>query len=278
MGFFNQNQSWNYGGYQGQPQQMEKIASTLTPEEQDRLRKKTSQFSISLTQDEQLRGICNHRSADGTQDTLVQDPITGAFRCTTCGYTFRQVEADMTADELKKAVDQIVDILQTIKLMYIDLPVEAAREYFQIIPLIEKIPQLFEFAAKNFTKHETYNWNLHNGNQNIFGMFQNLQNMFGGFQAQPNMGYGMPQQPIPPQQPVMGQPMMGPAPMMGQPMMGGFGYNGASAEFMNPPTGYQPQQYAGYTAPQQTGPAQPTVDISAVETPKTDQTENDLKA
>lgn len=275
--------NWNYGGYQ-QPQPMEKVASTLTPEEMERLKKKSSQFSITLTQEEQLRGICNHRSEDGTQDTLVQDPVTGAYRCTTCGYVFHQVSSDMTAEELKKAVEQIVDILQTIKLMYLDLPVEAAREYFQIIPLIEKIPQLFEFAAKNFTKHETYNWQYYNGNANIYGMFQNLQNMFGGgFQQpmQPQMGAPM-GQPVPPQQPMMGAPMMG-APMYGAPQPGAnaFGFPGAS-DFMNAPRpGYQPQMYGGYSAPQQTTPAQPTVNIAAApaaEQPATDSTKSDLKA
>lgn len=214
--------------YNGMAQPVQKFNNPLTPEQIKRLQQKQDQFSLGLTEEEMLRGVCNHRNAEGTGDALVFDPVTGVARCTICGYQFRPVEANVTPEEIRDDVDRIVDILQTIKLMYIDLPAEAAMEYFQIIPLISKIPQLFEFAAKNMAKHETFNWQYNNRNMGTMTMFQNLQNMFAGGAMNPNMGMQMG---MAPQQPGYGfNPAMGMAPQMSAPVAptNGFGYPGAS--------------------------------------------------
>ena len=248
---------FNYQGMQGQP--MPKFNNTLTAEEIKRLQQKGAQFSLSITQDEYLRGICNHRTADGTQDALMYDNITGEATCSICGYKFKPVDTSLTPEEIKDAVDNIVDILQTTKLLYIDLPAEAAKEYFQIIPLIGKVPQLFEFAAKNFAKHEYNAWSYNNHNMGGIAMLQNLSSMFGGgmqpnFVQQPQFnGYAMnPQQPV-------GYPN-GMVPQM--PGQNPFGYPGASAPMMGMPQMGAPvqQPVAGGYAPQTQGYAyQPNV-------------------
>lgn len=233
------------GGYQynGMQQAVPKVQNVLTPEQIKELQQQRSQFSLGLTEKERLQGICTHRSADGMSDTIVYDNATGIASCVICGYQFRPVEPDTSYETIKDATDRIVDILQTIKIMYTDLPAEAAREYFQIIPLIGKIPQLFEFAAKNLSKHEMNNWSYNAHNMGGMAMLQNLSTMFGGMgmNQQPqfnnmgmnpqfnNMNMGMGQQ-VPfngyamnPNQPV-GYPNGG---MMGQ---NPFGYAGASQQ------------------------------------------------
>lgn len=239
------------GGYQFngmQNGQIPKIPNVLNAEEIKELQQQRSQFSLGLTKKESLQAACNHRTADGMQDTLVYDNVTGLATCTICGYQFRPVEADASYDTIKESADRIVDILQTIKIMYTDLPAEAAKEYFQIIPLIGKIPQLFEFAAKNFAKHEFNGWSYNNHNMGGIAMLQNLSSMFGGGMQQPNFvqqpqfnGYAMnPQQPV-------GYPN-GMAPQM--PNQNPFGYPGASAPMAGmgvapmaapQPAGYAPQ-------------------------------------
>ena len=131
------------------------------------------------------------------------------------------------------------------------------------IPLINKIPQLFEFAAKNMTKHETYNWQYNNRNMGAINMFNNLQSMFAG-------GMMMQQQP----QPAYQQPMMQQTPFMGgassgYPVSNGFGYPGASVANPAFNQGYQPGAPGfAYTPNVQaaTAPAQATV--TAPEAPK----------
>lgn len=250
------------GGYQFngmQNGQMPKIPNVLNAEEIKELQQQRSQFSLGLTKKESLQAACNHRTADGMQDTLVYDNVTGIATCTICGYQFRPVEAEATYETIKEASDRLVDILQTIKIMYTDLPAEAAKEYFQIIPLIGKVPQLFEFAAKNFAKHEYNGWSYNNHNMGGIAMLQNLSSMFGGgmqpnFVQQPQFnGYAMnPQQPV-------GYPN-GMAPQM--PVQNPFGYPGASAPMMGMPQMGAPvqQPVAGGYAPQTQGYAyQPNV-------------------
>lgn len=263
--------------YQGMQNPTPKFNNVLTQEQIKQLQQKQQQFSLGLTEEERLRGICNHRSADGNSDTLVFDPVTGTARCVICGHEFKPIDPDMGLDSIRSAADTVVDILQTIKLMYIDLPAEAGAEYFQIIPLIEKIPQLFEFAAKNMAKHEIYNWQYNGKNMGAVSMFQNLQNMFAsgvGFnpnmQPQPMMGGAMPNPAF----------MGGMAPQQPQPMMGGypagnaFGYPGAGMAQPNPAFGAAPQGYAPATAgyqftptAQQVPPTTPAP-VAAPEAPK----------
>lgn len=219
--------------YQGVPQPVTKFDNTLNAEQIKQLQQNQETFSLALTQDEYLRAICNHRSADGTHDTLTFDQITGEARCLICGYKFKPVDASISIESVKEDVDRIIDVIQTIKLMYIDFPPEAAKEFMQIIPLMLKIPKLFEFAAKNMTKHEANNWLFNNRNMGAVSMLNNLQNTFGmmngGFQPQfQQQPMGMPG--MAPQNPyaMPGQPVGMPNP--------GFGYPGASV----PNPGYAP--------------------------------------
>lgn len=208
----------NYGYGMPQPQTQEtKFHNVLTPDQINRLTAKVNQFSLAMTDEERLRGICNHRNKEGTSDTLVQDPITGEYTCQICGYRFRPVDPNLTTDEIQEAVNTIVDILQTVKLMYTDLPADAAADYFQIIPLIEKIPQLFEFAGKTMSKY-SLNDQYAGRNMGTMQMFNNLNALFGG-----GMGF---------QQPAYQQPA-------GYPQQAGFGYPGASAGYMPGTTGFQ---------------------------------------
>lgn len=245
------------GGYFWNPQQVQaqpKVMNALTEDEIKQLQQTSNQFSLGLTEKESLQAACTHRVADGSHDSLVFDPITGVARCTICGYEFRPVDENTDISEIRDSAEKIVDILQTIKLLYTDLPANAAREYFQIIPLIMKTPQLFEFAAKNFAKHELNSWQYNNQNMGGIAMLQNLGAMFGSGQPmmgaqQPMMGQPMNNQFVGyPQQPMMGQPMM----MGAQPGVNPFGYAGASQQQpVNPGYQYQPGQV------QQ--PVQPTV-------------------
>ena len=250
---------YNYNGYQ---QPVPKVMNNLSQEEIKTLMAQTSQFSLGLTERESLQAACSHRTIDGTSDSLVYDPETGKARCTICGYEFRPIEEGASYETIKEASDRIIDILQTIKIMYTDLPSNAAREYFQIIPLIGKVPQLFEFAAKNFAKQEYNAWSYNNANMGGAAMFQNLNNMFGA-----SMGF-QPQQPqFAGYNPYAAQPQgqVG----MPQPMMNPFGYNGASQGYQPMTAGYQyqPTSQPSPVAPTVQAPTAPSVvDVPANET------------
>ena len=253
------------GGMQQQPNNY-RIASTLTPEQIKMLRNQASTFSLGLTQEEMLRAICNHRSEDGLSDTLVYDPVTGIAKCTICGYEFRPIEPDVDYETIKEDVKRVQDILQTTKLMYIDLPAEAAREFYPILAMLDKVPQLVEYAAKNMAKHDNYNYMYNDRNMGAAAMFANLSNMFTNM----SMNYQQPQQP---NYGFYNQPAGFPQSAYPQPQVNPFGYNGQAPAPMAPtytpgtPNGfaYQPGQTPVAPAPA-AAPTTPAADATVTQT------------
>ena len=240
--------------YQGYQQPQPKIMNYLTEEEIKMLQQQTSQFSLGLTEKEVLLGRCAHRTPDGYQDTLTYDNETGLAKCTICGYEFKPVSASTSIADIEDATLKIIDVLQSIKLLYTDIPHSAAREYFQIIPLIGKIPELFKHAAKSFNKYENNTWNANQYNMGGMAMLSNLGAMLGApVQQQPMYAQ--------PQQPMMGQPVAPgfPGAAYGAPMGNPFGYAGASQAYQpaQPGYAYQPNQTASVVEPTVSAPAAP---------------------
>ena len=280
---FNNNPYGNFGqqqwipqgtGYQfngGQPA-AQKINNVLTAEEIQRLVQKENQLSLQLTEKEVLRAKCNHRRADGLDDAIVEDPVTGLARCQICGYEFRPVEDWSSPEIIQDSVNAILDILQTIKIIYTTMPADVAAEYFQIIPLIEKIPELFKYAVKDYTKRVQYDPYTYNnksmGVMNLFNMLCGGMGQPAAYnpqmdpnvqQAQPQFnpafgaGYAAPQFAAAPQY----------VPGYGMPMSNGFGV---------PAQGYAPQT-AGFqynpqpqVAPQAAAPATDAATQTTTET------------
>lgn len=232
-----------YGQQQSVP--VQKTKNALTPEEIKSLRKNVGTFSLALTREEVLRGICTHKDENGAE--TLRENADGSVTCSVCGYTF-DPKQNCTEDILQGYVADIVDVLQTIKLLYIDIPAETAREYFQLIPLIEKIPKLFKVASENFNRHENSLNYRYNGTPSTINLYQMLNN------GSLNTGYAtqMPYQ----QQPMYNDPMMAQQPVgMGMPYQqpqfqqsNGFGYPGAVPQ----PQGYQPTTVGFEYTPNQT--------------------------
>jgi len=263
MGFggIPQGTGYQYNGFQ--PQQVPQIKNWLTNEEIDRLVRKENQFSLVLTEVDKMRATCNHRFNNG-QDAITTDK-DGRCMCNICGYEFEPMSENTDEDTLNEVVKATVDVLQTVKLLYLDMPDEVAREYFAIIPLIEKIPKLFTMAVKSYQKYEGYNpYGFNNKNMNTMQMYSMIAGILGGQQpmggfAQPMGGYAQPQPGMGFGQPTMSQTMGGfaqPQPGMGfgQPMGQPYTSNGF---VMNQPVGYQPStQGVAYVPNQQAAPQQ----------------------
>ena len=209
----------NFNGFNGQ--QAQPVKNALTDDQIKMLQQQGSTFSLGLTEKDILRAKCTHRAPDGMRDSLVFDPNTGIARCTICGYEFQPLDADTNIDEVLSSVTRITDILQTIKIFFPTLPPDAVGEYFQIIPLLEKTPELFKLAVKEFGKGDINPWNYSGANMGGAAMFANLVNSFGnGF---------MPQQPTYQQQ-FMNQPQFTTPQPNVMPQANAFGFPGASQQ------------------------------------------------
>ena len=231
----------------------------LTSDEINQLMKKDNAFSLAMSETDILRANCTHRTADGMRDALVEDPVDGSVQCSICGYKFRPLSETTSVEAIKEAVSQVIDILQTIKLLWVDINSDAAREFFPITGLLEKVPSLFELAAKDFAKHGNLNpWSYNNSNMSAVALFQTLSGIINGnYQASPQMMGGMGYQ----QPGAMPNGMMGgmgyqqPPTPFGMPVSNGFGYVGGGYMPTTDSNGFQ----TTYGAPQQQAPVQQPV-------------------
>ena len=264
-GYYNQpNNFW-----QGQSVNVDtkSFCQTLTEDEMKVLTQAQDEFTLGITKEEQLKAICMHRDLQGHSMLDTTSSIVGEAKCKICGETFNIVDGCSDQD-IEDAVNNLLDVLQTTKTLYVDMPVEAARKFYTIIGMLKKVPALYKIASENFTKHENaiIGWRLghntpNNGYQAIYsGFYGPNPGMYGYGMAPgmaPNPAYNQPN-------PYYGAPMMG-APIPPQNQGNPFGVNGAPVA---PP--YSPSiqgfQYAAAPAPTPIAPVAPAAPVKP-ETP-----------
>lgn len=168
----------------------------LTKEEMATLKQKAPGFTLAVDQITALKAICTHRNQEG--DTLIQNP-DGTATCSICGTKFRPVNA--TVEDVKQIFQSAIDCLETMKIMYLDIPNDVTKGYFQMIPFLEKAPQLYQVALDHYSRYGNTSVmsNNYNGSGNAFALFNAMMNP--GMM----MGMGMPQQQMPYGQPGMAQ-------------------------------------------------------------------------
>ena len=248
FGFYGQQPVWN-----GQSVNVDarSFCQTLTEEEMNSLKQAQEEFTLGITKEDQLRAICMHRDINGhSMLEPFDNGLSNMAKCKICGESFRIVDS-CSDEDIKDAVDNLVDILQTTKTLYVDMPIEAAKKFYTILALLKKVPGLYKVSVENFAKHENAmaNWSYNRGSvANEYNM------LYAGFQPGMQQNYGMPAYMGAymgqPQAPVMGQPI--PAANQGNP----FGING------QPVAGYQPMMQGYAYAPQAPVAPQPQAPVA----------------
>lgn len=168
-----------------------------------KLRQHSEDFNWQVNQEDIWKAQCTHKDKNG-MSTLSTNP-DGSMHCNICGADFNFF--DGSAQEVEAAVKKVYDTLQTIKTIYLDIPENFAAAYFQFLPLMGKIPQLWERAIKNFSRY---------GDQQMVtptnGYTTNNWGLLGQMTGNPMYaGYGAPmyaQQPM--MQPMYGVPQQAP--------------------------------------------------------------------
>lgn len=261
---FNNTNNFGAGNFYGngfgpaqQYQAMRKPRFTNPLTEEDKKMLKTQGgFSLFVDDKDMKRALCTHK--DGDQISL-RENADGTQTCWVCGKTFNIV--DTTPETVTDITNQFLDVLESIKTYYLDIPEGVVKEFFQMIPFIAKTPEIYKLALDNFHSYENPMTSAYNQGNQLFGMYDSMSSPGYAYNPnfqQPMMGYGMgmPQQP---QYAPQGYTMPAPMPNGAQPV-GGFGYvdNGmmpgttpVQMSFGQP----APAQAAPQQAPQQ--PAQP---------------------
>lgn len=196
----NNNFTTPYGYSYGVPRPQARNTQPLTSEQIAKLRQESSAFDMRIDQEDLWRAACTHKEKNGANALI--DNGDGTYTCSICHATFEM--CDSTKEDIEKAVKTIENMLQTSKTIYLDIPEELARQYYQLIPLLKKFPMLWSRAIQNFSMYEGSNNGTLNpmspGYSGFNAITTLLTNPYNGFAQQPQ--YNPYQAP----QPMMAQP------------------------------------------------------------------------
>ena len=240
-GYGNFNNNYQTGGYYSGMMYQEQPKLTMTQglnKEQLNSLRKTSGFSLDISEEELWRSFCTHRYEN--KFAVTQDE-EGNFICSLCGTKFKPYEGDV--EEAKELVDKVMDFMETTKMQALNLPPKTIQDVFQIEPILKRLPDLFAQSRNDYRRALGVNDGYVYGQENnAFAMYQNMINPMAG------NGYYDPammnmQQPMYGAQAPMQQPMMNMQPMYAQPQM--YGQQPQMQPMMNmqqPMYGGQPPQ------------------------------------
>ena len=182
----NYNMGNMYGGYQPQymqnpfgysAYQMNQIkspinANPLTPEEISQLKSSRPSRALSLNIDpmDALRARCTHKENNVDVSQPVQDG-SGDMWCPICNRRWHPVEID--SETVKEKTKEFVDLMETAKWLG-DLPINVVNDYYQIEPLVEKFPDLYNHGMSNFEKYSNQNMYTNPQDASIYSQFNSL--------------------------------------------------------------------------------------------------------
>lgn len=198
-------------GYIMQTFQSPMNQNALTNEEIQKLMsmRPTGLLNLQIDQNDVLRAICTHKNNGHDVVQQINDG-TGDVYCPICGERWNA--NNVSKEELVESVNNLISQMQNAKWVG-ELPVNIVREYFTMIPLLKKFPDLFEYGSENMKRLLNQRGVFGAGDANIYAQYNGLFGPGMGY-GSINMGYNVPQ----PGQPMYYQPQMNmQQPQQGQP-------------------------------------------------------------
>ena len=256
-------------GYIMQQFQSPMNQNALTNEEIQKLMsmRPTGLLNLQIDQNDVLRAICTHKNNGHDVVQQINDG-SGDVYCPICGERWNA--NNVSKEELLESVNNLISQMQNAKWVG-ELPVNIVREYFTMIPLLKKFPDLFEYGSENMKRLLNQRGVFGAGDANIYAQYNGLFGPGMGF-GSINSGYGVPQpgQPYYQQMAMQQQQQMPNNPygapqqqpqMMGTPAMPGVNpmqFNGVAPQYGIPGApGPQPAYYQQMNMQQPQMPGNP---------------------
>ena len=247
MNFYNtmnQNYMGGYGNFQAyqEPRKMPKLKNLLSDEKIKEMIKngQGSGLKLEVRSADIERHMCTHKKDGGI---VVRTNEFDKLQCPICGEQFEMVEADLAT--VQAVVDQMHDIIETIKTIGVDVPPSFLTELAKMEAVMELIPGLHQMSLNkwynDYDNNSYTNRGVGNNASQLVDFVLNGGNM-GGVNPYMNNPY------------MMNQGQMGYVNNPYAPQQG-YGY----AQPQQQPYGYGQQQMNGYygqPAPQQMNPYQ----------------------
>lgn len=123
---------------------------------QDELNELSKISILDIPRVEKLKAFCTHRTP--VKPAILYDPIKHECICELCGTRFDPPDT-ITIEELYTITNKLISILELCKFQLTDLPMDDIKEYFEIIPKLKRLPELFEFSVNDFS-NKNLQWNV----------------------------------------------------------------------------------------------------------------------
>ena len=152
-----------------------------------------SRIDIAISETDKYRAICNHKDQNKIDRVVQLNDGSGDVFCPICNC--RWSSENLSKEEVKELCDKLISAMQNAKWVG-DYGVQLTREYFAMIPLLEKFPDLYEYAMKQFNKYCSTNGYTSANDAAIYSQYNNLMGFSSGYgyNPQPQVYYTNPGQ------------------------------------------------------------------------------------
>ncbi len=155
--------------YQGGPMPQNK--SSLTAEEIAILNNSNpGKFDLAISREDNIRAMCNHKK-DGMDMVQQITDGSGDVYCPICQERWNPISA--SKEEVVDLINNIVSLMQNAKWVG-DYGVELIRDYFPMIPLLKKFPDLYTAAMNQFNKYCNVNGYANANDAAIYSQYNNI--------------------------------------------------------------------------------------------------------
>lgn len=221
-----------------------------------------SKLDITITEADKFRAICNHKDQNKIDRVVQLSDGSGDVFCPICNYRWNP--DNLSKEEVKELCDKLIAAMQNAKWVG-DYGVELTRQYFAMIPLLEKFPDLYEYAMKQFNRYCSTNGYASANDAAIYSQYNNLMGFSSGYgyNPQPQGYYGSTVNPQYAQAPQYGM-QMNPYAAQGVVQQPATNVNPMQApQYGMPMNPYAAQGYDPYAAQAAQAPMQPTPGVGA---------------
>lgn len=171
------------------PQPKMSATQPITPEMSKMLNQNSDVLSVKISAIDNIKAQCTHKNPSSGAISLI-NLENGRCHCSVCGEEWNIMDTNISIDEVKRICDNMISVLQSIKTYHVNAPVDFTKEFYQIINLIKRVPDVWNTATSDFLQHESYHnaptYNIYPSNNSAFAAV-------GGMLNAPFMPYQQPQ-------------------------------------------------------------------------------------
>lgn len=131
---------------------------------------KPSKLDINISQEDNLRAMCNHKHNGRDMVQMVNDGSNDVF-CPICQERWNP--AKLTKEEITEVVNTLIAQMQNSKWAG-DLNVALIRDYYPMIPLLKKFPDIYDYAMASFNKYYAQNGYNASNEAAVYAQYNNL--------------------------------------------------------------------------------------------------------